>query len=292
MRSWLESLAGPTYVDAILWTLLALIGLVLVLGLVKLARNLNAGTFVQGGRNRKNRLAVMDATPVDSHRRLLLVRRDDVEHLILIGGPTDVVVEQNIRVAVQRRREPPRDEQIVQDEPEAERLSQQARPALTANAAPARIEEKPRPAATQQPTQKPEKPATAVTPRQIMESPRAPAAAQSQNGRTQRTEASSQPPSSPEQAPKPLQTFVPTRPEHSVARPTAALTSTETARPAQPSMPAAPVPATVQAPLEAAPQAGNENGAEDKTSLLDRATPSLDDEMTRLLGELTSRRRQ
>ena len=108
MRSWLESLAGPTYVDAILWTLLALIGLVLVLGLVKLARNLNAGTFVQGGRNRKNRLAVMDATPVDSHRRLLLVRRDDVEHLILIGGPTDVVVEQNIRVAVQRRREPPR----------------------------------------------------------------------------------------------------------------------------------------------------------------------------------------
>ena len=45
---------------------------------------------------RQARLAVMDAAIVDSRRRLVLVRRDDIEHLILIGGPTDVVVEQNI----------------------------------------------------------------------------------------------------------------------------------------------------------------------------------------------------
>jgi hypothetical protein len=38
----------------------------------------------------------MDAAAIDNQRRLVLVRRDDVEHLILIGGPTDVVVEQNI----------------------------------------------------------------------------------------------------------------------------------------------------------------------------------------------------
>src|SRR5690606_36399351 len=43
-------------------------------------------------------------TAVDSHRRLILIRRDDVEHLILIGGPTDVVVEQNIRLLPASRR--------------------------------------------------------------------------------------------------------------------------------------------------------------------------------------------
>jgi hypothetical protein len=69
-------------------------------------RSMNFGTFVAGGRNRKTRLAVMDATAVDSHRRLVLVRRDDVEHLILIGGPTDVVVERDIRLASAKRTTP------------------------------------------------------------------------------------------------------------------------------------------------------------------------------------------
>lgn len=104
MREWLEGLAGPEYAMALLWTLLALILLAVVLVVVRLVRNVTFGTFVAGGRNRKTRLAVMDATAVDSHRRLVLVRRDDVEHLILIGGPTDVVVEQDIRLHVQQRR--------------------------------------------------------------------------------------------------------------------------------------------------------------------------------------------
>jgi hypothetical protein len=104
MREWLEGLAGPEYVMALLWTLAALVLLVIVLVIVRLVRSLTFGTFVAGGRNRKTRLAVMDATAVDSHRRLVLVRRDDVEHLLLIGGPTDVVVEQDIRLHVQHRR--------------------------------------------------------------------------------------------------------------------------------------------------------------------------------------------
>jgi hypothetical protein len=41
-------------------------------------------------------LAVIDAASVDGRRRLVLIRRDNVEHLLMIGGPTDVVVEQNI----------------------------------------------------------------------------------------------------------------------------------------------------------------------------------------------------
>jgi len=45
------------------------------------------------GRGRAPRLSIVDALPIDRRRRLVLVRRDNVEHLILIGGPTDVVVE-------------------------------------------------------------------------------------------------------------------------------------------------------------------------------------------------------
>lgn len=103
MFDWLDSVAGPGYAAAVLWTFAALVLLVIVLVIVKLIRSLTFGTFVAGGRNRKTRLAVMDATAVDSHRRLVLVRRDDVEHLLLIGGPTDVVVETDIRMAAPRR---------------------------------------------------------------------------------------------------------------------------------------------------------------------------------------------
>ena len=79
MLQWLDNVAGPGYVAAILWTFAALILLVVVLLVIKVVRNLTFGTFVAGGRNRKTRLAVMDATAVDSHRRLVLVRRDDIE---------------------------------------------------------------------------------------------------------------------------------------------------------------------------------------------------------------------
>jgi hypothetical protein len=47
-------------------------------------------------RGRQPRLAVIDYASVDGRRRLILVRRDNVEHLVMIGGPTDVVVESNI----------------------------------------------------------------------------------------------------------------------------------------------------------------------------------------------------
>lgn len=103
MLDWLDGLAGPQYTRAILWTLAALVLFVLVLLVIRLVRSMSFGTYVAGGRSRKTRLSVMDATAVDSHRRLVLVRRDDVEHLLLIGGPTDVVVERDIRMAAPRR---------------------------------------------------------------------------------------------------------------------------------------------------------------------------------------------
>jgi flagellar biogenesis protein FliO len=47
-------------------------------------------------RGRQPRLAVIDAAAVDGRRRLILIRRDNVEHLLMIGGPSDIVVEANI----------------------------------------------------------------------------------------------------------------------------------------------------------------------------------------------------
>ena len=54
-------------------------------------------------RGRMPRLAVIDAAAVDGRRRLVLVRRDNVEHLLMIGGPSDIVVEPNIVRAMPNR---------------------------------------------------------------------------------------------------------------------------------------------------------------------------------------------
>jgi hypothetical protein len=62
-----------------------------------LVRRLSGGRLGGGAvRGRQPRLAVVDYASVDGRRRLILVRRDNVEHLVMIGGPTDIVVEANI----------------------------------------------------------------------------------------------------------------------------------------------------------------------------------------------------
>lgn len=57
-------------------------------------------------RGRLRRLAVIDAAPIGGRRRLILIRRDNVEHLLIIGGPTDTVVEANIVRASAAQRDP------------------------------------------------------------------------------------------------------------------------------------------------------------------------------------------
>src|SRR5215472_12072090 len=71
-----------------------------------LLRRFGAGRLGGGAaRGRQPRLAVIDQATVDGRRRLVLIRRDNVEHLLIIGGPTDVVVEQNIVRAAAALRE-------------------------------------------------------------------------------------------------------------------------------------------------------------------------------------------
>lgn len=73
------------------------VGFVLLIAAFWFIRRRNGPSpFVRGGKNRQPRLQVLDAAAVDTRRRLVLVRRDNVEHLIMIGGPTDIVIESGI----------------------------------------------------------------------------------------------------------------------------------------------------------------------------------------------------
>jgi flagellar protein FliO/FliZ len=84
----------------------------IVLGLIGATawavRRFGAGRLGGGSaRGRQPRLAVVDYASVDGRRRLILVRRDNIEHLMMIGGPTDVVVEANIVRATSAPRDMP-----------------------------------------------------------------------------------------------------------------------------------------------------------------------------------------
>ncbi len=85
---------GSNLTLAIFGVAAGFICLILVLWLIR-GRG-GPSPFLRGGKNRQPRLQVLDAAAVDARRRLVLVRRDDVEHLIMIGGPTDVVIESSI----------------------------------------------------------------------------------------------------------------------------------------------------------------------------------------------------
>ena len=60
---------------------------------------------IPGGRTRQPRLGLVDAFSLDGQRQLVLVRRDNVEHLVMIGGPNDVLIEPQINRAMAPARE-------------------------------------------------------------------------------------------------------------------------------------------------------------------------------------------
>jgi flagellar biogenesis protein FliO len=74
-----------------------------------LVRRFGSTRIDAAARGRQPRLAVIDSAAVDGRRKLVIIRRDNVEHLLMIGGPSDVVVETNIvrGAAVATRDAPP-----------------------------------------------------------------------------------------------------------------------------------------------------------------------------------------
>ncbi|MDQ0447132.1 flagellar biosynthetic protein FliO [Methylobacterium aerolatum] len=97
---------------AVIFTVLAAI--------VLLVRRLTGGgtaLATRGARARQPRLGIVDVYELDRARQLILLRRDNVEHLLLVGGPNDVVVERNIQ-----RGQRPLPESTLRPEPVAEPL--------------------------------------------------------------------------------------------------------------------------------------------------------------------------
>lgn len=89
----------------------AFIAVLALIGLATWLVRRFAGNRLGTGANRGRmpRLAVVDAAAVDGRRRLVLIRRDNIEHLLMIGGPSDIVVEPNIvRATPPQQQMPPR----------------------------------------------------------------------------------------------------------------------------------------------------------------------------------------
>ncbi len=210
--------------------------LILAIALWLMRRRSGSAPFIRGGRNRQPRLQVLDATAVDARRRLVLVRRDNVEHLVMIGGPTDIVIESGIgAIPIVRDVQEPELKALPRQESEQKRseptIQQARRPALpqqqpVAAAAPVSVPEEP----ARQP-QRPEPPAPAPRP--------APVAA-----------AAAQVPPRPSTPPQPVSTPVTAREPAPPAR--QAAPERETVRPTPPPIPVAAAPAAAVLPMAAA----------------------------------------
>ncbi|OOO26667.1 flagellar biosynthesis protein FliO [Agrobacterium salinitolerans] len=212
--------------------------LILAIALWLLRRRSGSAPFIRGGRNRQPRLQVLDATAVDARRRLVLVRRDNVEHLVMIGGPTDIVIESGIgAIPIVRDVQEPELKALPRQESEQKRaepaIQPERRPALpqqqpVAAAAPVSVPEEPVKQA-----QRPEPLAPAPSPRP------APVAA-----------AAAQLPPRPSTQPQPVRTPAPARETAPPAR--QAAPERETARATPPPIPVATAPVAAVLPMAAA----------------------------------------
>ncbi|MDP6689383.1 MAG: flagellar biosynthetic protein FliO [Alphaproteobacteria bacterium] len=76
------------------------LALLVVLGLIGgfawIARRSGVGGVQTSKPGRSGRLEVVEALSIDARRRLVIVRRDDREHLILLGQDSERVIETGI----------------------------------------------------------------------------------------------------------------------------------------------------------------------------------------------------
>lgn len=75
------------------WALLFVLGLIGLTAVLVRRLGLVRGLPRSGSRAR---LAVVEVTMLDPKRRVVLLRRDNVEHLLLLGASTETVIEQAI----------------------------------------------------------------------------------------------------------------------------------------------------------------------------------------------------
>lgn len=76
---------------------LALIFVIALIGLAAaVARRMGFGVMVGGRPRGQRRLGIVEVAALDTRRRLILVRRDDIEHLLLLGATSETIIESGI----------------------------------------------------------------------------------------------------------------------------------------------------------------------------------------------------
>jgi flagellar protein FliO/FliZ len=75
-----------------------IVGLIGVCAFIAKRLGLATGNITSTGKQK--RLAIVEVKVVDAKHRLILIRRDDREHLVLLGGERDVVIETGIEAPV------------------------------------------------------------------------------------------------------------------------------------------------------------------------------------------------
>ena len=78
--------------------ILALIFVLSVIAIISfLLKRFSFNNKFSGLKSIDKRISIEEIHALDTKRRLVLVKRDDVEHLLLLGATSDVVVESNIK---------------------------------------------------------------------------------------------------------------------------------------------------------------------------------------------------
>ena len=96
MTEWLNGIVGEAIAPYASIAIALLVVFLLIALLFRILRAFSSGKF---GSMHQNRLGITEAIALEGKRRLVMVRRDDVEHLVLIGGENDLVIEQGIKKA-------------------------------------------------------------------------------------------------------------------------------------------------------------------------------------------------
>lgn len=102
-REWLQYAFGTDVSPVVQYAVAFLLIFALLGGVAVVLRRLHANRTLPeshtGQMGRQPRLGIVDIYEMDAQRRLILLRRDGVEHLLLVGGPNDLVIEQRIERA-------------------------------------------------------------------------------------------------------------------------------------------------------------------------------------------------
>ncbi|GJD59670.1 flagellar biosynthetic protein FliO [Methylobacterium dankookense] len=131
---WLQSVFGSDGSPIIQYVSIFAVIFAILTVVVLLVRRLSGGGLAIPGRNgtrgRQPRLGIVDVYELDRQRQLILLRRDNVEHLLLVGGPNDVVIERNIQRGRALAEPALRPEPVPESLPEPEEPALEAQPTL------------------------------------------------------------------------------------------------------------------------------------------------------------------